>query len=185
MGAVPLPPSHAAKPQWSPPHNPPLQSAAITTPPSLPVMAAMKAPITAAARGFRPPPPPPGPYKRPPPPRSDFAPLTASLPSSVTPEHAPVEPHRRHHFTLVAPPLRRSPSSGEPCGEFLTPPFPFPAAIDEHPLPGAPPRSFSGGFPSAPSCGFSCSSWINKASLPEHVAPTINFLYLFCRIRTA
>jgi hypothetical protein len=113
----------------------------------------MKAPITAAARGFRPPPPPPGPYKRPPPPQSDSAPLTASLPSSLTPEHAPVEPHRCHHFTLVAPPLRCSPSSGEPRGEFLTPPFPFPAATGEHRQAGAPPRPFSSGFPSASPCG--------------------------------
>jgi hypothetical protein len=61
--------------------------------------------------------PPPGPYKRPPPPRSDSAPLTASLPSSLTPKHAPVEPHLRRHFTLVAQSLYRSPSSGEPRGD--------------------------------------------------------------------
>jgi hypothetical protein len=113
----------------------------------------MKAPITAAARGFHPPPPPPGPYKRAPPPWSNSTPLTASLPFSLTPEHAPVEPHRRHHFTLIAPPLCRSPSSGEHRGEFLTPPFPFPTAASEHRQVGAPPRPFSGDFPSAPPCG--------------------------------
>jgi hypothetical protein len=113
----------------------------------------MNAPITTTARGFWPPPPLPGPYKRPPPPWSDSAPLTASLPSSLTPEHAPVEPHRRHHFTLVAPPLHRSLSSGEPRGEFPTPPFPFPAATGEHRQARAPPRPLSGGFPSVPPCG--------------------------------
>jgi hypothetical protein len=30
-----------------------------------------------------------------------------------------------------------------------------------------------------------CSSWINKASHLEHVAPIVIFLALFCRIRTA
>jgi hypothetical protein len=91
---------------------------------------------------FQPPPPPPGPYKRPPPPRSDSTPLTTSLPSSLTLEHAPVEPHRRHHFTLVAPPLRRSPSSCEPRGEFLTPPFPLPAATGKpEPHPGRSPAA--------------------------------------------
>jgi hypothetical protein len=112
MGAAPLLPPHARKPQRSPPITP--SSIGRNNTPSHPVMAAMKAPITAAARGFWPPPPPPDPYKRPPPPQSDSAPLTASLPSSLTLEHAPVEPHRRHHFPLVAPPLRRSLSSGEP-----------------------------------------------------------------------
>jgi hypothetical protein len=97
--------------------------------------------------------PPPSPYKRPPPPRSDSTPLTASLPSSLTPKHAPVEPHRSRHFTLVAQSLRRSPSSGEPHGEFPTPPFPIPAATGEHWQAGAPPWPLSGGFPSAPPCG--------------------------------
>jgi hypothetical protein len=97
--------------------------------------------------------PPPGPYKRPPPPRSDSAPLTTSLSSSLKAKHAPVEPHRRHHFTLVAPPLRCSPSSGEPRGEFPMTPFPFPAAIGKSRQAGAPPRPHSGGFLSMPPCG--------------------------------
>jgi hypothetical protein len=157
----PAPPRHGRRPSYSlpcfeaatvAPHNPPSSIGRNNTHPSLPEMAATKAPITAAACGFQAPPPPPGPYKRPPPPRSDSAPLTTSLPFSLTPEHAPVEPHRRHHSTLVAPPLRRSPSSGEPRGEFLTPLFPFSAATGEHGQAGAPPRPFSGDFPSALPC---------------------------------
>jgi hypothetical protein len=66
------------------------------------------------------------------------------LPHRNTP---PTELHRRHHFTLVAQPLRRSPSSGEPRGEFPIPPFPFPAAVGEHRQVGAPSWPLSGGFP--------------------------------------
>jgi hypothetical protein len=62
---TPPPPSPMPwRPQRSPPNNiPPLQSA-IVTPPSLPVMVAMKAPITAATCPSRSPPPPSDPYKR-------------------------------------------------------------------------------------------------------------------------
>jgi hypothetical protein len=66
------------------------------------------------------------------------------LPHRNTP---PTELCRRHQFTLVARPLRRSLSSGEPRGESPIPPFPFPAAVGEHRHAGAPSRALSGDFP--------------------------------------
>jgi hypothetical protein len=77
--------------------------------------------------------PPLGPYKRPAPPRSDSAPLTVSLSSSLTPKHAPVEPHRRHHFTLVA---RRSVALRAPVSPVVSSP--------RHHFPSRPPPVSSG-----------------------------------------
>jgi hypothetical protein len=61
--------------------------------------------------------------------------------------HPPTKLRRHHHFTLVARPLRCSPSSGEPRGESPIPPFPFPAWVGEHRQAGALSRLLSGGFP--------------------------------------
>jgi hypothetical protein len=98
---MPPPPSPAP---WShnghPPNNfPPLQSAVVTTPhPSLPVMAAMKAPITTATRYSRPPPPPSRPYRRAPTLRWSTSPLhLGSSPPQSCPRRDRLElkPHRR------------------------------------------------------------------------------------------
>jgi hypothetical protein len=88
------------------------------------------------------------------------APIKGGPPPRSTPHHSPspspplphrntpsTELRRRHHFTLVARPLRCSPSSGEPCGESPIPPFPFPAGVGEHRQARVLSRLLSGDFP--------------------------------------
>jgi hypothetical protein len=112
MGAAPLlPPPAPESRNGRPPINPPpLQSAAITPPPSLPVMAAMKVPITATAHGFRLPPPPSRPYKM----TSHFggAPHSLTLPPPLLNCASAVAIWNRSS-AIGAPPPHRHPSSGE------------------------------------------------------------------------
>jgi hypothetical protein len=91
--------------------------------------------------------PPRAPRKGEPPPRSTLHHSPSPSPPLPHQNTPPTELRRHHHFTLVARPLRRSSSSGEPRGESPIPPFPFPVAVGEHRQAGAPSRSLSGGFP--------------------------------------
>jgi hypothetical protein len=75
-------------PNGRPPITPPSSIGRSYYPPSLPIMAAMKAPITATAHGSRPPPPPSRPYKRTPTLWWSTSPLL--LPSSITPAPWPL-----------------------------------------------------------------------------------------------
>jgi hypothetical protein len=103
MGVAPLLPPHARKPQRSPPHNPIFNQPQLQ-PPSLPVMAAMKAAITAAACGFRPPPPPSWPYKRTPTLRwSTSLPHPSSSPPQSRPRRSHLEPKLRRRCAASSP----------------------------------------------------------------------------------
>jgi hypothetical protein len=120
-----------------------------------PEMAAMKAPITAAGRGFWAPPPPPGPIKGPP--HFGGAPHFLTLPPPLL-NHARAVAIWNRSSTVGAPPPHRHPSSGEwspgraascpsrlhPRGE---PPWPRAAA---RPSSGKPLPSATGGVHGGP-----------------------------------